>query len=252
MQVLMNIIDIFQFRKTYKFYILPRKSCFGLRFLMNISCLQIWWLVFILVLPCSNSSLHIEELSGASKQQIQLAVKLSSEIFSRSRCIDFISSSAVAEVIASEFHKMSLTPIIIGHNYLDFPCKEYFVLVQNRHQILASVKYLPFRSRDNIVIFILSEICPGDEFLEARTFGAAKVAVICTDKKAVYSLDPIGRFHEITDNTKLFEGKSSSIKDYMGRSLSVSTFYCPPLSYGTGNGATSTSYSENGKHGNYK
>jgi hypothetical protein len=218
---------------------------------MNISCLQNWWLVFTLIIHCSNSSLRIEEYNGASKQQLQMAVKLSSEIFSGSRCIDFISSSAVAEDIASEVHKMSLTPTTIGHNYLDFPCKEYFVFVESRHELLASVKDLPFRSRDNVVIFILSEICPGAEFLEARMFGAAQVAVICSVKETVYRLDTLGELHEITDNTKLFKGKSSSVKDYMGRSLSVSTFYCPPLSYGTGNGATSSSYRENGRHGNY-
>jgi hypothetical protein len=180
-----------------------------------------------------------------------MAVKLSSEIFSGSRCIDFISNTVVEEDIESEFHKMSVTPITIGHNYLDSPCKEYFVLVESKNEILASVKDLPFRSRDKVVIFISGEICPGGEFLEARTFGAAQVAVICSVKGAVYRLDTLGELHEVTDNSKLFKSKSSSIKDYMGRSLSVSTFYCPPLSYRTGIGATSSSYRENGNNGNY-
>jgi hypothetical protein len=218
---------------------------------MNISSLQSWWFVFTLIFHCSNSSLHVEEFNGASKQQIQLAVQLSSELFSESSCIDFISSSVVAEDMASDVYKMSLIPVVIGHNYLDFPCKEYIIFVESKHEVLASVKDLPFRSRDDIVIFILSDTCPGDEFLDARTFGAAQVAVVCSFTKAVYRLDTIGVLHVVTDNTKLFKGKASSLKDYMGRSLSVSTFYCPPLSYGTGNGTTSSSCAEDGKHGNY-
>jgi hypothetical protein len=218
---------------------------------MNISSFQSWWLVFTLLFRCTNSSLHIEGLNGASKQQIQLAVKLSSEFFSESRCIGFTSSSVVAEDIAAEVHKLAVTPITIGHNYLDFPCKEYFVFVESRHDILTCVKDLPFRSRDNVVIFILSDIRSGGQFLEERTFGGAQVAVVCSVTGAVYRLDPLGELHEVTDNTKLFKDKVSSIKDYMGRSLSVSTFHCPPLSYGTGNGATSSSYREDGKQGNY-
>jgi hypothetical protein len=152
--------------------------------------------------------------NGASKQQIQLAEKLSSEIFSETSCIDLISSSVVTEVIASDIHKTSLTPVTIGHNCIDFPCNQYFIVVESWHEILVSVKDLPFRSRDEVAIFILGDICPGEEFLEARTFGAAQVVVICSVTETIYRMDTAGGLHDVvTHHGRLFNDEASSVKD---------------------------------------
>lgn len=214
---------------------------------MNVSSLQSWLSLFPVIFHCSNSLLHIEESNFSFKPEIEFAVKLSFELHSEFKCINFISRGVVAEGIGSDVYKMSVIPVVIGHNYINFPCQEYFLLVDSRQEILAALKYLHFRSHDNVIIFILNNDCPSGKFLDVRIFGEAQVAVICSGTKSTYRLDTAGDLHVVTDNTNLFQGKPSSVKDYMGRSLTVSTFQCPPFSYGTGNGVTSSSYKENSK-----
>jgi hypothetical protein len=153
----------------------------------------------------------------------------------------------MAADVGSDMYKTSAIPVVIGHNYTDPPCQEYFVLVDSRHEILASVKCLHFRSHDNVIISMLNDDCPGDKFLDTSIFGAAQVAVICSFTKSTYRLDTAGDLHVVTDHDNLFQRKTASLKNYAGRSITATTFRCPPFSYGTGDGVMNSSSKENGK-----
>jgi hypothetical protein len=211
---------------------------------MNNSPLQCSWFAFTIIFHCSNSLLRIEDANFSSRPEINFAVKLSSELYSEVRCINFISRGVVAKDTSSEVYKISVTPVVIGHNYTDFPCQEYFMLVDSKQEIFNFVNNLHFRTYDNVVIFILNDDCPSGKFLDGAVLGAAQVAVVCGVTKSTYRLDISGDLRVVTDNTNLFQDKTSSLEDYMGRSLTVSTFYCPPFSYGTGNDVNSSSYKE--------
>jgi hypothetical protein len=195
---------------------------------------------------------RMEERHFAFQEQKELAAHLSLNLLSEFNCINFISRGVTAEDILSDVYKMCVSPVVIGSNNMDFPCQAYFLLVNSSHQTLASVKNLRFRSRDHIIIFNVNYDCPEGRFLHTILFGSAQVAVICSVKKSMYRLDMSGDLHVVTDNTKLFHSKTSHCEDYMGRFLRVSTFNCPPHSYGTGNGMTSSSYKEKCKHTFYQ
>jgi hypothetical protein len=141
-----------------------------------------------------------------------------------------------------------VSPIVIGSNDIDFPCQAYFILVNSRYQALVAAESLRFRSRDHVIIFNLNYNCPEDKLLHTTLFGSAQVVVICSANDSVYRQDISGYLHVVTNKIDLFQSKASAREDHMGRFLRVSTFNCPPYSYGTGNGVNSSTYQEKSKY----
>ena len=195
----------------------------------------------------SNSLFRTEELYFASPNLKELAAHLSLDLFSKFSCINFISRGVNAEDILSEFQRMFVSPVVIGSNDMDSPCEVYFMLVNSSYQALVSAESLRFRSHDHVIIFNLNYGCPEGKLLNTKLFGSAKVVVICSANNSVYRQDISGDLHVVTNETKLFQSKESFREDYMGRFLHVSTFSCPPYSYGTGNGVNSSTYREKSK-----
>jgi hypothetical protein len=191
---------------------------------------------------------HKEELHRASQKPKQLTAHLSVDILSKFTCINFISLGVIAEVILSEVHTMSVSPIVIGNNDMDFPCQAYFMLVDSSYQAQVAAESLRFQSRDHVIIFNLNNSCPECKLQNTTLFGLEQVVVICSVSDSVYRQDVSGDLHVVTNNSKLLQSKASVREDYMGRFLRVSTFNCPPYSYGTGNGVNSSSYKERSKH----
>ena len=175
-------------------------------------------------------------------------MQLSLDYFSEFNCINFISRDENAEDALSEIHRVCVSPVVIGSNYMDFPCEAYFLFVNSSHQVSSSVEGLRFLSRDHVVIFHRNYDCPEGKLLNTALFGAAQVVVLCSLNKSVHRLDITGHLHVVANDTKQFLKKTSTREDFMGRFLRVSTFDCPPYSYGTGNEMTSSSYKEKCKH----
>jgi hypothetical protein len=203
--------------------------------------------IFTFTFHRSNSLFHTEELYFASQRPKGLAVRLSLDLFSKFNCINFISCGVNAEDILSEVHRMFVSPIVIGSNDMDFPCQAYFMLVNSSYQALVAADSLRFRSHDHVIIVNLSHDCPEGKLLSTTLFGSAQVVVICSAHDSVYRQDISGDLQVVTNKTKLFQNKTSAREDYMGRFLRVSTFNCPPYSYGTGNGANNSTYQEKSK-----
>jgi hypothetical protein len=233
----------------------------GIFFTINISSLQIWWMfftfnfTFTFTLHCSGGSssssssfFHKGHFHIASQKPKELAARLSYDLLSKFNCINFILRGEIAEDILSEVHRMCVSPIVIGSNDTDFPCQAYFMLVNSGYQALVAAESLRFRSRDHVIIYNLNTNCPEGKLLHTTLFGSAQVVVICSASDSVYRQDISGDLHVVTNDTKLFQSKASAREDYMGRFLRVSTFSCPPYSYGTGNGLNSSSYEEKSKH----
>jgi len=229
-----------------KFYV-------GKLFTTNISSLQSWWMFLTFVFSVaftfhhSDSLFHTEELHFASHKPKELAAHLTVDLFSKFNCINFISRGVNAEDILSKVHRMFVSPIVIGSNDMDFPCQAYFMLVNSSYQALVAAESLRFRSRDHVIIFNLNYDCPEGKLLNTTLFGSAQLVVICSANDSVYRQDISGDLHVVTNNTKIFQRKTSVREDYMGRFLRVSTFNCPPYSYGTGNGVNSSTYQEKSK-----
>ena len=194
-----------------------------------------------------NSLFHTEELYLASQNPKGLTARLSLDLFSEFNCINFISLGVNAEDILSEVHRMCVSPIVIGSNGMDFRCQAHFMLVNSSYQALVVAESLRFRSRDHVIIFNQNYDCPEGKLLNTTLFGSAQVVVICSAKDSVYRQDISGDLHVVTNRTKLFQNKASAREDYMGRFLRVSTFNCPPYSYGIGNGVNSSTYQEKSK-----
>jgi hypothetical protein len=226
----------------------------GVFFNINISSSQSSWMVFTFffiftfTFHCSNSLFHKEELYSASQKAKELTAHFSLDLFSKFNCINFISRGVNAEDILFEVYKMFVSPIVIGSNDMNFPCKEYFMIVNSSYQALVAAESLRFRSRDHVIIVNLNDDCPEGKLLNTTLFGAAQVVVICSAHDSVYRQEISGDLHVATNKTKLFQKKTSAREDYMGRFLRVSTFNCPPYSYGTGNGVNSSTYQEKSKH----
>ena len=204
--------------------------------------------IFTFTFHGSNSLFHKEGLHFASHKPKPLAAYLSLDLFSKFNCINFISHGVDAEDILSEVHRMCVSPIVIVSNDMDFPCQAYFMLVNSSYQALVAAESLRFRSRDRVIIFNLNYDCPEGKLINTTLFGSAQVVLICSANSSVYRLDISGYLHVVTNNTKLFQSKASVRENYMGRFLRISTFNCPPYSYGTGNGMNSSTYQEKSKH----
>ena len=224
---------------------------------MNISSLQNWWMfftftfnfnfTFTLTFHNSNSLFLTDELLLAS-QKPKLSAYLSLDLFSKFNCINFISRGVIAEDILSELHSTCVSPIVIDSNDMDFPCQAYFMFVNSSYQALVAAESLRFQSRDHIIIFNIHYDCPEGKLLNTTLFGSAQMAVICSANNSVYHQDSSGDLHVLTKYTKLFQSKPSDGEDLIGRFLRVSTFNCPPYSYGIGNGVSSSSYEGKSKY----
>jgi hypothetical protein len=223
------------------------QSYVGIFFTINISSLQSWWMFFTFVFTFIFTFHHSNSLFHASQKPKELTAHLSLDLFSKFNCINFISRGVNAEDILSEVHRKCVSPIVIGSNNRDFPCQAYFMIVNSSYQALVAAESLRFGSRDHVIIFNLNYRCPEGKLLNTTLFGLAQVVVICSANDSVYRQDISGDLHVVTNNTTLFQSKGSAREDYMGRFLRVSTFNCPPYSYGTGNGVNSSSYEEKSK-----
>jgi hypothetical protein len=224
----------------------------GIFLTINISVLQNWWMfftfTFTFTLHCSDSMFHKEQLQLVSPKQTQLAARLFVDLLSKFNCINFVSRVDTAEGILSKVHRMCVSPIVLGSSDTDFPCQAHFMLVDSSYQALVVAESLRLRSRDHVIIFNLNNSCPEGKLLNRTLFGSAQVVVTCSAGDSVYRQDVSGDLHVVTNITKLFQSKASGREDYMGRLLRVSTFNCPPYSYGIGNGVNSSSYEGKSKH----
>jgi hypothetical protein len=202
---------------------------------------------FTFTFHSSNSLFHKEDLNLAS-QDPKLSAYLSLDLFSTFNCINFISRGVTAEDILSELHRMYVSPIVIDSNDKYSPCEAYFMFVNNSYQAVVAAENLRFRSSDHIIIFNLNYDCPEGKLLNTTLFGSAQVAVICSVNKSFYRQDSSGDLQVLTKYTELFQSKASAREEFMGRFLRVSTFNCPPYSYGIGNGVNSSSYEGKSKY----
>jgi hypothetical protein len=171
----------------------------------------------------------INEHDKASKQQIEFALKLSYEVSNELKCVNFITQSAAVQDIASNIYKIYDIPVVISHNAIKTDCLDYFMIVSNTTLALILVRKLHFGTENKIILFSLDEECPGTE---TRLFVGAKVILACSLTKSRYHLAISGEFLVLPKHARLFQHESSFLPNYMGRLLRVSTFYCPPCSYG--------------------
>jgi hypothetical protein len=191
--------------------------------------LQCWLLLITFALHYTNSLLTIKEQEEESKQQIEFAVKFSSEVLHKFKCINFIAQSFAAQDVVSNIYRRSDFPVVIGQNNTLASCTDRFIIVVNKTEALLLVRQLHSGAQNKIILFSLEVECPE---IYARIFLAMHVIVACSFTRSAYHLGGSGEFTALSEWGRFFEDKTTSLPNYMGRMLRVSTFNCPPFSYG--------------------
>lgn len=112
-------------------------------------------------------------------------------------------------------------------------CKEHVIISDTEVEVLKFFRNLKPISENHFVILVVN--APKFIFEETEIFGEADVILVSVHKAYHLVTSKISRyFQEITNEGDNFVAKTTSLPDFMGRTLQVGTFSCPPFSFGTG------------------
>jgi hypothetical protein len=99
-------------------------------------------------------------------------------------------------------------------------------------EVLKFFRNLKPISENRFVILVLNNLKL--IFEHTQIFGEADVILVSVSKAYHLVTSRISRyFQEITNEGDKFSVKKNSLPDFMGRTLQVGTFSCPPFSFGT-------------------
>ena len=133
---------------------------------------------------------------------------------------------------------MQTTAIV--HQVLQLPittvtyngCKGHVIISDTAVEVLEFFRNLKPISENRFVILIVNTLKL--IFEHTHIFGEADVILVSVNKVYHLVTSRISRyFQEITNEGDNFAAKSTSLPDFMGRTLQVGTFSCPPFSFGT-------------------
>lgn len=110
-------------------------------------------------------------------------------------------------------------------------CKAHVIISDTEMELLKLFRNLKPISENHFVILIVNtELI----FEHTHIFGDADVTLVSVNKLYRLVTSRISRyFQEITNEDDIFARKTTSLPDFMGITLQVGTFSCPPFSFGT-------------------
>ena len=111
-------------------------------------------------------------------------------------------------------------------------CKGHLIISDTEVEVLKLFRNWKPISENRFVILILNTL--NLIFENTHIFGDADVTLVSTNKTYHLVTSRISRhFQEITNEGDNFAAKTTSLPDFLGRTLQVGTFSCPPFSFGT-------------------
>jgi hypothetical protein len=135
---------------------------------------------------------------------------------------------------------ISVQTTAIVHQVLQLPittvtydgCKGHVIISDTEVEVLKFFRNLKPISENRFVILVANNLKL--IFGHTQIFGEANVILVSVNKVYHLVTSRISRyFQEITNGGNMFDVKTNSLPDFMGRTLQVGTFSCPPFSFGT-------------------
>jgi hypothetical protein len=157
------------------------------------------------------------------------------EFFSDVWCIQVKTIGCKSEKITAKIYQLLRLPIT---TVIDNECKGQAIVSDTEMDAVALVCKMNPSSGHRLVILVLNAI---SEILEhSEVFGEADVILGNADKVYRLAISRNSRyFQEVAAGSDLFPAKTTSLPDFMGRTLQAGTLFCPPFSYGTAGNASS-------------
>lgn len=111
-------------------------------------------------------------------------------------------------------------------------CKGHVIISDTEMEVLKYFRNLKPISENRFVILVVNNL--NLIFEHTQIFGEADVILVTVNKAYQLVTSRVSRyFQEITNEADSFVAKTNSLPDFMGRTLQVGTFSCPPFSFGT-------------------
>jgi hypothetical protein len=111
-------------------------------------------------------------------------------------------------------------------------CKGHVIISDTELEVLKLFRNLKPISENRFLILVLNTLKL--IFEQTHIFGDADVILVSVKKMYHLVTSRISRyFQEITNEGDIFAAKTTSLPDFMGHTLQVGTFSCPPYSFGT-------------------
>ena len=144
-------------------------------------------------------------------------------------CVQLTTIGPTSKQITGIVHQVLQLPITTVTN---IGCKGHVIISDTEVEVLKLFRNFKPISENRFVILVLNTLKL--IFEHTHVFGDADVTLVCVNKTYHLVTSRISRyFQEITSEGDNFAAKATSLPDFMGRTLQVGTFSCPPFSYGT-------------------
>jgi hypothetical protein len=155
--------------------------------------------------------------------------RIINESFSDFWCIQIKSVGFKAEKITQQIYEVLRLPIT---TVTSKECKGHVIISDNEMAVLEQVCNMNPSSENRLVILVLNVV---NQILDhSDVFDDADVILASSGKIHRLTMSKNSRyFEEVTGGSKLLPVKTSSLPDFMGRTLQAGTFFCPPFSFGT-------------------
>jgi len=158
-----------------------------------------------------------------------LVVRRTLGLLSDTRCVQLTTIGPTSKQITGIVHQVLQLPITTV-TYVG--CKGHVIISDTEVEVLKLFRNLKPISENRFVILIVNTLKL--IFKHTHIFGDADVTLVSTNKTYHLVTSRISRyFQEITNEGDNFAAKTTSLPDFMGRTLQVGTFSCPPFSFGT-------------------
>jgi hypothetical protein len=128
----------------------------------------------------------------------------------------------------------------IVHQVLQLPittvpyngCKTHVIISDTEVEVLKLFRDLKPISENRFFVLVLNTLQL--IFEHTQIFGEADVILVSVNRMYHLVTSRLSRyFQEISNKGDNFAAKTTSLPDFMGRTLQVGTFSCPPFSFGT-------------------
>jgi hypothetical protein len=150
------------------------------------------------------------------------------EFFTDIWCIHVRTIGSKSEEITEKIFQLLRFPITTAINK---DCKGHAIISDTEMDAVDLVCNMNPSSENRLVILVLNAI---SQILEhSNDFGQADVILVNVDKmyRLVISRN-FRHFEEVPGGSDLWPGKTNPLPNFMGRTLQVGTFRCPPFSFG--------------------
>jgi hypothetical protein len=150
------------------------------------------------------------------------------EFFSDIWCIHVRTIGSKSEKITEKIFQLLRLPITTAINK---DCKGHVIISDTEKDAVELVCNMNPSSENRLVILVLNAI---SQILEhSSDFGEADVILVNVDKTYRLVMSRNARhFEEVAGGSDLSPVNTNSLPDFMGRTLQVGTFFCPPFSFG--------------------